>query len=108
MIYTVSSRDLGRIRLGETDTVASVLQNIAILLSTWKNTVPLYRAFGISRESLDRPMEAAQSLLVAEVEEEIAEYEPRATVLSVTFEIDENAPGKLIPIVEVEVEAADE
>ena len=38
--YLVSANDLTAISLGEQDTVASVLQNIAVILSTPKGTVP--------------------------------------------------------------------
>lgn len=45
--YLVSANDLTTISLGEQDTVTSVLQNIAVILSTPKGTVPCYREFGI-------------------------------------------------------------
>ena len=41
--YLVSANDLTTISLGEQDTVTSVLQNIAVILSTPKGTVPCYR-----------------------------------------------------------------
>ncbi len=47
MSYTVSATDLGRLRFNELETVNSVLQNIAVILSTPKGTVPLYREFGL-------------------------------------------------------------
>lgn len=54
--YLVSANDLTAISLGEQDTVASVLQNIAVILSTPKGTVPGYREFGIDiSDILDRP-----------------------------------------------------
>ena len=43
MTYKVSAVDVGTVKLNEQDTVSSVLQNIAILLSTRQGTVPLYR-----------------------------------------------------------------
>ena len=42
MTYKVSAVDVGTVKLNEQDTVSSVLQNIAILLSTRQGTVPLY------------------------------------------------------------------
>ena len=39
MSYMVSATDLKAIRLNEVDTVNSVLQNIAVILSTPKGTV---------------------------------------------------------------------
>ena len=99
MSYMVSSKNLGSITLNESDTVRSVLQNIAIILSTRQLSVPLYRDFGLPMQFIDKPMAAARPLLIAEIRDAIAEYEPRATVLNVTF--DDTSPGKLEAIVEV-------
>ena len=43
--YLVSANDLTTISLGEQDTVTSVLQNIAVILSTPKGTVLCYREY---------------------------------------------------------------
>ncbi|MCF8017847.1 MAG: GPW/gp25 family protein [Vallitaleaceae bacterium] len=103
MSYIVSSKNLGSITLNESDTVKSVLQNIAIILSTRQLSVPLYRDFGLPMQFIDKPVAVAKPLLIAEIKDAISEYEPRATVLNVTFETDNNAPGKLIANVEVEI-----
>lgn len=103
MIYKVSPRDLSSIKLNESDTVAAVLQNIAIILSTRQQSIPLYRKFGLPMQFIDKPIPVARPMMVSEIQEAIMEFEPRATLLGVTFEIDENAPGKLIPTVEVEI-----
>jgi len=103
MSYIVSTKDLGSITLNETDTVKSVLQNIRIILSTRQFSVPLYREFGLPMQFLDKPMAVARSLLIAEIKDAISEYEPRANVLNITLDIDENAPGKLHATVEVEI-----
>ena len=103
MSYIVSPKCLGSITLNERDTVKSVLQNIAIILSTRQQTVPLYRGFGLSGRFVDKPIPVAKSMIIAEIPEVISEYEPRAKVVNVTFEEDESTPGKLIPIVEVDI-----
>ena len=103
MIYKVSPRDLRSIKLNESDTVAAILQNIAIILSTRQQSVPLYRGFGLKMQFIDKPVSVARPMMIAEIQEAIMEFEPRATLLGVSFEIDENAPGKLIPTVEVEI-----
>ena len=56
MIYGVSAPNLANLRLNETNTVASVLQNIAVILATPKGTVPMYRDFGIEMDYLDLPL----------------------------------------------------
>lgn len=101
--YTVSAADLSRLRLLENDAVKAVLQNIAVILSTPKGSVPLYREFGLDWKYLDKPIPAAKALMVAEVREAIQRWEPRAAVLDVAFLEDAARPGILIPAVEVEI-----
>ncbi len=103
MSYTVTATDLTAIRFNEQETVNSVLQNIAVILSTQKGTIPLYRDFGLNMVFLDRPMPVAKVMMIAEVREAIERWEPRATVLEVSFEEDASSPGRLIPTVEVEI-----
>ena len=103
MSYIINSKNTAKIKLNETNTVKSVLQNIAILLSTRQFSVPIYREFGLQMEFLDKPIVIAKPLLIADVIDAIAEYEPRATVLNIDFKEDESIPGKLIPIVEVDI-----
>ncbi|MDR1158365.1 MAG: GPW/gp25 family protein [Oscillospiraceae bacterium] len=103
MNYRVSAKDPREITLNESDPVASVLQNIAIILKTRKHSVPLYRDFGLSGQFIDKPIHIAKPMLIAELTEAIAEYEPRATVVRVTLEESQNIPGKLVVTVEVEI-----
>ena len=42
-------------------------------------------------------------MMYSEVKEAVEEYEPRAEVVNVTFAADRNAPGRLIPYVEVNI-----
>ena len=103
MGYTINPQGLGKVSLNETDTVASVLQNVALILATPQGTVPLYRGFGIRGRFIDKPPHVARAMMIAEVEEAIRKYEPRASVVGVTFQTDENNPGRMFPIVEVEI-----
>lgn len=103
MSYTVTATDLTSISLSEADVVNSVLQNIAIILSTRKGSVPLYRDFGLNMDFVDRPIPVAKVMMVAEVREAVERWEPRAKVLEVSFKEDVARPGQLIPIVEVEI-----
>lgn len=103
MSYKVSAVDLSKIRLNERDVVASVLQNISIILATRQGSVPLYRDFGLPQKFVDKPLPVAKTLAISEVKEAVEEYEPRATVVNVTFLEDANDTGTLIPVVEVEI-----
>ena len=120
MRYTVSAASTGTLRFNETDRVASILQNITMILSTRKGSVPLYRDFGLPMDFVDRPganfrtesripidrMPYAINTHTPEdiaVREAVEEWEPRATVLGVTFDQSAEQAGKLIPVVEVEI-----
>lgn len=103
MSYMVSATDLKNLRLGETDQVNEVLRNIAVILSTPKGTVPLYRDFGLDTSFLDKPLPVAKVLMVAPVREAVERWEPRATVRNVSFDADQAQPGTLIPTVEVDI-----
>lgn len=100
MSYKVTMDNPGPLRLNETDKTKSVLQNVAIVLKTWEGSVPLYRAFGISREFLHKPIPVAKALLRANIREAVERFEPRVEVVDVTFA--EGVDG-LIPTVEVNI-----
>jgi len=107
MAYTVKAYALEKINLAPEDTTEEVLQNVAVILSTPKFSVPLERGLGLAQRFLDKPIPAAQSILISEVLEAIEEFEPRAEVENVTFELGDR-PGTLIPIVEVKIIGGDE
>ena len=103
MNYKVNATDLTNIRFNEPDTLPSVLQNIAVILSTPKGSVPQYREFGLSAVFLDKPMPVAKMMMIAEVRDAIERWEPRAQFVGVTFEERAAQPGTLWPTVEVEI-----
>lgn len=103
MSYTVRATDLKDIRFNNPDLVSSVLQNIAVILSTPKGSVPQYREFGLSAVFLDKPTPMAKMMMRAEVREAIERWEPRARFVSMTFEERITQPGTLWPAVEVEI-----
>lgn len=101
--YKVSADDGAALELGAADTVKSVMQAIKLILTTPKGTVPLYRDFGVNMDFLDLPGPGAEQRARAEIREAIEQWEPRATVKSITFSRAGAASGKLIPTVEVEI-----
>lgn len=103
MTYTVTAG--AALTLNETGAVASVLQNVAIILATRRGTCPLYRDFGISMDFLDRPMPVAKTLAYAEIKEAVEAYESRAQVVNITFSESPENPGQLNPVVEVNINA---
>ena len=103
MGYRITASEVGAIRLNETDTVKSILQNVSIILRTIKGSCPMYRGFGVDATLIDRPIPAAKVLLFSQIREAIEEYEPRVRVKSVDFDTRSEMQGALIPIVEVEI-----
>lgn len=103
MSYHISASDLKHVRWSESDTVNSVIQNIAIILSTSLGSVPLYREFGLDMTFVDKPEPVARVLMIAAVQTAIPRWEPRATVRSVTPQADPDQPGRLRPLVEVDI-----
>lgn len=103
MSYFVTADEGKAITLNEKDDIASILQNVAMILSTPKGSIPMYRDFGVNIEAVDRPVPVAKVMLRSEVKEAVELYEPRAEVVNVTFEQDREDPSRLIPTVEVEI-----
>ncbi len=82
-----------------------VLQNVAIILDTVMKSAPMLRGLGLPGELLKRPISVVQNTLVAYIYDQIDEYEPRAIIGGITFEMpDYSYPmqGILIPVVEIE------
>ncbi|GHU42166.1 hypothetical protein FACS1894111_05630 [Clostridia bacterium] len=104
MAYTVTGKLGTEIKLVPETVIEEVLQNVEMIVSTIKNTAPLYRDFGLSARFLDKPTPVAEAILIAELFEAIEEYEPRAEVINATFERDERT-GKITPRLEVKINA---
>lgn len=100
MTYKITANERFTINIAPATLIEEIIQNVAMILSTPKGTAPLFRDFGADISFLDRPIRAAESLIVAEVYDAIEMFEPRAEILSVSFEREEMT-GRLIPIVEV-------
>ena len=82
-----------------------VLQNVAVILDTVMKSAPMLRGLGLPGELFKRPINVVQNMLVAYIYDQIDEYEPRAVIGGVTFEMPDNSypmQGILIPVVEIE------
>ena len=75
-----------------------ILQNVRLILSTSKYSVPLDRGFGLNATMLDAPMPMAEAKLSAEIVQAVQEFEPRVQIVSVKFAGD-GMDGVLKPIV---------
>lgn len=102
MPYEVTGEGV-EINLQPQNVIEEVLQNVAMILATPKYSVPLARDLGLSNQFVDKPMPAAQALIISEIIDAIENYEPRATVEEVRFR-QGRGEGALIPVVEVRID----
>lgn len=99
MEYEVSA--MTNIDFGATG-VKEILQNVAFILSTSLMSCPLDREFGWDM-GIDDPIHLRKARYTYEVTEAITKFEPRAVVLSVTFDSNQLLNGKLKPKVRVDI-----
>lgn len=102
MSYKVKAYDPKKINIAPKTDVEEILQNVSMIISTPKFSVPLDRGFGLSQRFVDMPIKAAKSVFIAEIIDAVERNEPRAEVISVAIK-HTDVPGVLIPIVEVEI-----
>lgn len=81
---------------------AEVIQNVSVLLSTMRYSVPYARELGVNPEYLDDAMPASRARATADIIGTIHRYEPRCRVESVAFDADPKE-GVLIPRVRVSI-----
>lgn len=84
---------------------AEVVQNIRMILTTVKGTLPLDRNFGLSPRVIDTPIERAKALVVKEIHEQVNRYESRARIVQAGFSGDNatSSDGRLLPWVIVRI-----
>ena len=76
MSYKVTASDIGAVQLNETDTVRSVLQNIAIYpFHAGRGPVRCIAA-SVFLRFVDKPLPVAMPMMYSEVKEAVEEYEP--------------------------------
>lgn len=102
MAYTVSAAEERRISFRPESVVEEVLQNVWFILNTLEYDCPLARGLGLNPGFIDRPIETAQALSVADVFDKIETFEPRAEILKVSFK-NSHADGKIYAIAEVNI-----
>lgn len=76
----------GRVNFSPATETEEILQNVRTILATRVGTVPLDRDFGVSWEHVDKPIAIARAMMMEEVIEAVQEYEPRATIRSISFD----------------------
>lgn len=91
---------LQEIDLAPENEYREILQNVAVILDLVQKSCPMFRDGGLPGEVIGRPLPVAENMLIANIYDQIEEFEPRAVIAAVTFEQDPLS-GKVIPIVEL-------
>lgn len=101
MTYKINSADSYSLDLGQSDEVLSVIQNVSLILNAKKGTIPMHRDFGLPMEFVDKPLDVAETIAVAEITDALERFEPRAKLVDLTFEKTES--GEMSLVVEVSI-----
>ena len=101
MTYEINGGEMPPLNLAPVTLAEEVLQNVRMIISTVKYSVPMDREFGIDSAVIDRPINIAKAHLSNEIFRAVRRYEPRAVIESIDFEGDES--GRLTPKIKVQI-----
>ena len=101
MTYEINGGETPPINFAPATIAEEVMQNVRMIISTIKYSVPMDREFGIDGAVVDRPINIAKAHLSNEIFRAVRRYEPRAVIESIEFNGDES--GKLTPIIKIQI-----
>lgn len=102
MAYRISAIEDKEINFKPETEIEEILQNVWVLLNTLKFDCPLDRELGLEASFIDKPIETAKALCVADVYDTVEQYEPRAEIKEVMFKSNYET-GKVYAIAEVDI-----
>lgn len=103
MRVTINAKDPPKMELFTEDETKDIVQNIMCILQTTRGSCPGIREYGMDPEILHKPVPIAQAAFSVAIQKQMEEYEPRATLVRLEFDIDPNNPDVLYPIMEVTI-----
>lgn len=99
MEYTVDFNTKDDIDFSPKTELQEILQNVKMILSTPKFSVPLDREFGIEGSIIDKPInEGIQATIRSAIFTALKIYEPRVELVSVKFKADSDMLRPIIVI----------
>lgn len=101
MTYEINGSETPPINFAPATIAEEVMQNVRMIISTVKHSVPMDREFGIDGAVVDRPINIAKAHLSNEIFRAVRRYEPRAVIESIEFDGDES--GRLTPKIKVQI-----
>ena len=103
MTYEINGGETPPINFAPATIAEEVMQNVRMIISTVKYSVPMDREFGIDGAVVDRPINTAKAHLTNEIFRAVRRYEPRAAIVSI--DMDGDAHGRLTPRITVRINA---
>ena len=101
MTYEINGEETPPINFAPATVAEEVLQNVRMIISTVKYSVPMDRAFGIDGAVVDRPINIAKAHLTNEIFRAVRRYEQRAVIEAIDFDGDKS--GKLTPMIKIRI-----
>ena len=101
MIFTIRGDEKMPFSVFPEDENAEIIQNVRLLITSDRYNIPLAREMGKNLDPIGERIQIAKMREYQNILDLIEEYEPRAKVIRLDFDIDSDQ-GKLIPILEVE------
>lgn len=83
MKMTVTSTD--KLNLSPANEFEEIAQNVLMIITTPKGSVPLDRSFGVDNYLIDKPILTVRAKLTQEIIKAVKKFEPRAKILEVLF-----------------------
>lgn len=80
-----------------------ITQNLFTIISTFMDTVPLFRDFAIDRSILDNPINVVQAKYNNLIINKVKEYEPRVKIMDIDYSKSDFSIGKIVPVVNFKV-----
>lgn len=105
----VSASD-GEIVIHPLSRAEEIIQNVRMILSTPKGTLPLDRNFGLDFSVVDKPVDRAMVYLSVDVFQQLKRYEPRVELVRILYPESETdfINGQLRPNVMLKLKAENE
>lgn len=79
------------INFGPMTRAEEIMQNVRMICTTYRGTLPLDRDFGIDPDVVDLPMPRAKVAMEVDIVRQVGKYEPRAKVLQIIWQKDVDA-----------------
>lgn len=103
MKVTINSKNPPDLELFTDDETKDIVQNIFCILKTTRGSCPMLRDYGMDPTILHKPVQIAQAAFSVAIQKQMEEFEDRATLVRLEFDLDPQHPDILYPIMEVTI-----